>query len=73
MCLNNPLDMIQLLPAQAMVGGQLDLRFQPEFRFSIPRVDMNVHSRLFSGEEEKPITTFTEDRRTHEKTGMCNW
>ena len=42
-----------------------DRRFEPDLRLSGLVMDMNVHPRLFPGEEVEAVASRPEDRRTH--------
>jgi hypothetical protein len=63
--LDNLLDLFKLTPRQLDVICQLDVRLQPELRLPIPAIHMNVHSRLFTGEEKESITLLAKYCRTH--------
>jgi hypothetical protein len=58
------LDLPELGTRQSMILDQFGPRFQPEFRFPVPAVHMNVHSRFFPGKEEKSVALFPEYRWT---------
>jgi hypothetical protein len=52
------------------VGGaevliELDLRFHPELRFCLCRLDMDGHPGFFPGEEEDPDSTLSKYGRAH--------
>jgi hypothetical protein len=55
----------QLGRAESLVDGQLDFRFESEFRLAVRQNYMDVHSRLFPREEIKPIAAIPKNRRTH--------
>ena len=63
--LDNLLDLFDLAPRQPKVIRQLDVRFQPELRLAVTAVDMNMHPRLLTGEEEKTVTLFSKYCRAH--------
>lgn len=48
-----------------MVPGELDLGFDPELRFAISRMNVDVEPFLLSREEKEPERTITEHGRTH--------
>src|SRR5438067_2370849 len=50
---------------ETVVFGQLDRWLKPELRLSPIREDVNVHPRLFAGEECESIWTLPKDRWTH--------
>src|SRR3989442_15744151 len=50
---------------QTVIFRKLQAWFQPEFRFSVAGSGVNMHSRLFSREKEKPIWALAKDRWTH--------
>jgi hypothetical protein len=49
----------------AEIRSQLDLRLHPELRFCLSRLHMDVHSSLFTREEEHPNPTLPKDGRAH--------
>ena len=51
--------------ADAMIPGQLYLRFEPEFRLSIRVMDMDVWRCLLARDEVEPIPTVAKDCRAH--------
>ena len=44
----------EVASAQAMILRQFDLGFHPELGLTVSAVDVNVGSRLLTGEEEEP-------------------
>ena len=55
----------KLIDLASKLDYLLDDRFDPELCLSVRRDDMNMNSRLFSGEEIKPVTPYSYNRRTH--------
>ena len=51
--------------AHAVVSGHLDLRFEPELRFPVCVMDVDVGSRLLTREKVEAIATMAKDCRTH--------
>lgn len=51
---------------QAVILRQLDLRFQPEFCFSVSTVDVDMRSRFLPGEEEETKPSLSENSWAHE-------
>lgn len=49
-----------LVGGKAGALGEFDLGFDPEFRFAVPAVDVNVHARFFAREEKETEPAFTE-------------
>lgn len=56
----------EIASAQAMILRQFDLGFHPELGLTVSAVDVNVGSRLLTGEEEEPEPSLSEDRRAQE-------
>jgi hypothetical protein len=48
-----------------MIVCNLDLRRQPEFRFPVTMMYMNMDTGLFAGEEKESKSLLPENRRTH--------
>jgi len=63
MLLDNRLCLLKLLFAHAHVSGQFDSGIQPELRLSVGTDDMDVHSWLFPGKEEKAVSALAMNRR----------
>lgn len=59
-------NLVELAVGQALVPGQLDLRFDPEFRLSIGTGYMHMNPLFFPREEQESIVFISQDRRTHE-------
>lgn len=72
MFLNQFLQVVQLTFCKSGVCRQCDNRLDPEFRFPFRRDDMNMNSRLLSGEEIKPVTPNSYNCRTHTIYYMVN-
>jgi hypothetical protein len=51
--------------AHAHVSDQFDRGLQPELRLSVGAHNVHMHARLFAGEEEKPISALSMNRRRH--------
>jgi hypothetical protein len=69
MLFDQPLDLVQLAPVEAVVARQLN-RVEPEFGFVGTRLDMNVSWFLaFIAEEEKAEPPDTENGR-HQRTRL---
>ncbi len=56
----------QSASSEAIVLRYLNLRLNPELRFSFNVVDMHVRTEFLPREEEKPKTLLAEDGRAHE-------
>src|SRR5262245_31648080 len=54
---------VQLLLSQPIVYRELDLRFNPEFSFSVGAMHVNMNARLFSREEKESEAARFEDCR----------
>jgi hypothetical protein len=54
-----------LLGLKAEVRCQLDRRINPELRFAVRMLNMNVRPPLLAGKELKPKPSDPQDRRTH--------
>src|SRR5262247_3289309 len=65
MLLDQGLDFRNLLWLQTEVAGQLHGRIDPELRFAIGMLNVNVSSSFLTGKEVKPISLDPQDRRTH--------
>jgi hypothetical protein len=50
---------------QARVLGEFYGWFDPELRFAVPAVDVNMHPRLFAREEKETESAFPEYGWTH--------
>src|SRR5436309_10454222 len=53
----------EVAPVQTVILSQLDPGFHPKLGLPLCRVDVDVHPRLLSREEEEPETPFSEDGR----------
>jgi len=53
-----------LVVGQPKIGCELDRRFEPELRFPLTGLDMDVHPTLFPREEEGSKPTLAKDGRT---------
>jgi hypothetical protein len=65
MLLNEAARLIQLLHRQAKILSDLNCRFNPEFCFAIAGKHVDMHSRLLTGKEEKPESSFTKHCRAY--------
>jgi hypothetical protein len=63
MLLDDRLSLPKLLFAHADASGQSDRRIHPELRLAVSANDVDVHSRLFAGKEEKPVSALSMNRR----------
>jgi len=74
MILNQFLHGGQLLARQAVVFGQRNARLNPEFRFAITTIYMNVDSFLLAGEEKEPVRPEAKHSWTHgDDYKASNW
>lgn len=46
-------------------GGQFHGGLQPDFRFAVRMGHVDMQAGFFSGKEEEPVWTFSQDRRRH--------
>jgi hypothetical protein len=65
MLLNQALSLSHLLRLEAEICSQLHLGIDPEFRFAVGVLNVNVRSTLFTREEVEPETLHSQDRWTH--------
>ena len=56
---------IQLLLCQPIVYRELDLRFNPEFSFSVCAMHVDMNTRFFSREEKESKAARSEDCGAH--------
>jgi hypothetical protein len=63
MLLDDRFCLLKLLFAHTHVPGQIDRWIQPELRLSVGADNVDVHSWLFSGKEEKAVSTLSMNRR----------
>jgi hypothetical protein len=61
------LDLLQLGATQAIIFGQFEFGFKPEFRFTVRMHDMDVHSPFLSREKVIPVPGFAIDGRAHSR------
>jgi hypothetical protein len=52
--LDQSLDSAEVLSAELVVPGQLNLRLDPELGLTVRRLHMDVHALLLAREEEEP-------------------
>jgi len=60
---NQVKDSTDLVLRQPVIAPEFDLRLEPEFRFSLTRLDMHVHPALLPREEEGSEATLAENGR----------
>jgi len=58
---------------KADIGGKFDFRVDPELRFSLRRLHMDVHPSFFPREEECPVRALPEYGRTHSGHAPNGW
>ena len=65
MLLDQFLNFGNLLWLEAEVRCQLDDRIDPELRFAVRMLNMNVRPSFLAGKEIEPKPSDSQDRRTH--------
>ncbi|MDP3033101.1 MAG: hypothetical protein Q8N33_13585 [Rhodocyclaceae bacterium] len=67
MLLNEAKRLTDFSPRQAGLLGDLNRRLKPELCLAILALNMDMHPRLFSGEEVEPEAAFTKYGWTHRR------